>query len=87
MADTEKKTEQEPEDISEETPQEELSLEDSFDRLDELLKKMEDPDIPLEDAFVLYQQGVELLKKCNEKIDTVEKNIQVLNGDGKIGEL
>ncbi len=87
MADTEKKTEQEPEDISEETPQKELSLEDSFNRLDELLKKMEDPDIPLEDAFVLYQQGVELLKKCNEKIDTVEKNIQVLNGDGEIGEL
>ncbi|MCD8336431.1 MAG: exodeoxyribonuclease VII small subunit [Lachnospiraceae bacterium] len=47
---------------------------------------MEDRELPLEEAFSLYQQGLELMKSCNEKIDTVEKQILVLNGDGGFDE-
>lgn len=65
---------------------EKLSIEDAFGRLDTLLEKMEDKNTSLEDAFALYQQGMELLKHCNEKIDTVEKKIQIMNGDGGLDE-
>ncbi|MCD7735859.1 MAG: exodeoxyribonuclease VII small subunit [Lachnospiraceae bacterium] len=65
---------------------EELSLEDSFKKLDEVLERLEDREIPLEDAFTLYQQGLELLRRCNEKIDTVEKKILIMNGDGGFDE-
>ena len=34
------------------------SLEEMFARLDEILNNMEDPDISLEDAFSLYEQGM-----------------------------
>lgn len=64
----------------------ELSLEESFEKLDSLLERMEDRELPLEEAFSLYQQGLELMKSCNEKIDTVEKQILVLNGDGGFDE-
>ena len=64
----------------------ELSIEDAFERLDILLEKLEDRETTLEDSFVLYQQGMELLKHCNEKIDTVEKKIQIMNGDGGFDE-
>lgn len=67
-------------------PEAEPSLEESFEKLDGLLSRMEDRDIPLEEAFTLYQQGVELLRSCNEKIDTVEKKILVMNGDGGFDE-
>ncbi|MCD8348451.1 MAG: exodeoxyribonuclease VII small subunit [Lachnospiraceae bacterium] len=64
----------------------ELTLEESFEKLDSLLERMEDRELPLEEAFSLYQQGLELMKNCNEKIDTVEKKILVLNGDGSFDE-
>ncbi len=63
-----------------------LSLEASFEKLDELLERLEDREIPLEEAFSLYQQGVELIRRCNEKIDTVEKKILVMTGDGGFDE-
>lgn len=65
---------------------EELSLEASFAKLDEMLEKLENPELPLEESFRLYQQGMELLAHCNEKIDTVEKKILIMNGDGGLDE-
>ncbi|MCD7762618.1 MAG: exodeoxyribonuclease VII small subunit [Lachnospiraceae bacterium] len=63
-----------------------ISLEASFEKLDTLLERLEDREIPLEEAFTLYQQGVELIRRCNEKIDTVEKKILVMTGDGGFDE-
>lgn len=58
----------------------ELSLEDAFDKIDELMNEMSDSDIPLEKSFELYKQGMELLKHCNEKIEKVEKQVIELSG-------
>ena len=65
---------------------EELTLEESFEKLEEMLEKLEDRELPLEESFQLYQKGMELLKACNEKIDLVEKKILVMNGDGRLDE-
>lgn len=65
---------------------EELTLEESFAKLEEMLEKLEDRELPLEESFQLYQKGMELLKACNEKIDLVEKKILVMNGDGGLDE-
>lgn len=65
---------------------EDLSLEESFSRLDEMLNRMEERELPLEESFRLYQKGMELLAYCNQKIDTVEKKILVMNGDGELDE-
>lgn len=65
---------------------EEMTLEESFARLDEMLEKMEDRELPLEESFRLYQQGMALLVSCNEKIDVVEKKIRIMNGDGGFDE-
>ena len=61
-----------------------LSLEEAFARLDELVEKMEDREIPLEESFRIYKEGVDLLRQCNEKIDRVEKNMQQLDEDGTL---
>ena len=65
---------------------EEMTLEESFARLDKMLEKMEDRELPLEESFRLYQQGMQLLARCNEKIDVVEKKIRIMNGDGGFDE-
>lgn len=60
---------------------EELSLEQAFIKIDELMNEMSDEDIPLEKSFELYKQGMDLLNHCNGKIDKVEKQIKELNND------
>ncbi|MDD6066176.1 MAG: exodeoxyribonuclease VII small subunit [Firmicutes bacterium] len=69
----EKKTEQ----------KKEITLEEAFLRLDEIIGKLENRDTTLEDSFAGYQEGMELLKICNQRIDTVEKKILALNEDGE----
>ncbi len=56
------------------------SLETAFEELDGLIAKMEDRDLPLEDAFKLYQEGLKLIKYCNSAIDRVEKKIIEIHG-------
>ena len=66
--------------------QEEKPLEEMFTELDLLAGKLEDRETSLEDSFRLYRQGLELLKLCSEKLDTVEKKMLQLNEDGTFSE-
>ena len=68
--------------IAEEMPEE--SLEELFAKLDQVAKELESGDTSLEESFGLYQKVMEMLKLCNEKIDTVEKKVQVLEENGEI---
>ena len=57
-----------------------ISLEESFEMLDQLIEEMESDEISLEDSFMKYEQGMKLLRECNETLDTVEKKIQIIRG-------
>lgn len=70
---------------SEQTSQEE-TLEEVFAQLDDLAEKLEDKETSLEDSFNLYKQGMELLKFCSDKLDTVEKKMLQMNEDGRFSE-
>lgn len=64
----------------------ELSVEESFARLDELAEKMESGKASLEETFQMYAEGMQLLKNCNDKIDIVEKKMLQISEDGKLRE-
>ena len=66
---------------------EDKTLEEVFGQLDEIVEKLEESNASLEDSFKLYHQGMELLKICNDKIDTVEKKMMVLDDSGEQHEL
>ena len=57
-------------DIDEEKSNSEL-LEETFVKLENVVKDLEKEDISLEKAFDYYRDGVELLKICSEKLDDV----------------
>lgn len=59
----------------------ELSIEDIYDKLDGLIEQMDSDVISLEDSFKLYNEGLSLVKECNEKIEKVEKDIEVLENE------
>lgn len=60
----------------------ELTLDETFERLEAAIGKLEQEDISLEESFRVYKEGMKLIKSCNEKIDKVEKEVLKLNGDG-----
>ncbi len=62
------------------------TIEEAFETLEELVQKLEDSDITLEESFRVYKEGMELLKYCSEKIDTVEKKMLQMNEDGTVSE-
>ncbi|MCM1214775.1 MAG: exodeoxyribonuclease VII small subunit [Lachnospiraceae bacterium] len=66
--------------------QETYSLEENFARLEDTMEQLEREDIPLEEAFRAYSQGMAILKQCNDQIDRVEKQVLKLNEDGQLEE-
>lgn len=63
-----------------------LSLEEAFEQIEETIGHLEEDDITLEESFRAYQEGMKLLKYCNEKIDKVEKQVLKINEDGELDE-
>ncbi len=72
--------------VYQEKEKKEMKLEEALDRIDMLLKKMGDKEVSLEETFSLYQEGMQLLKRCNEQIDRVEKQMLQIDEEGQIHE-
>ena len=58
------------------------SLEELFEQLGNILEDMENPELSLEDSFMLYEQGMKKIQRCNQKLDTVEKKMLQITEDG-----
>ena len=54
------------------------NIEENFKELDELLEKMQDEEVSLDESFEMYKKGIEIVKDSNEQIDKIEKQIEVL---------
>lgn len=63
-----------------------MTIEEGFSLLEELIGKMEEPEVSLEESFALYNKGIKLVKECNDKIDYVEKQIKLIEGTEESGE-
>ena len=72
--------------IAQQTTDNEKNIEDVFQELDVIAEKLESSDTSLEDSFRLYKKGMELLKYCSGKLDTVEKKMLQMDEDGTLRE-
>ena len=63
---------------------EQLTLEENFAKLEDTIERLEAEDISLEDAFAAYSEGMAVLKKCNDQIDRVEKQVLKLTEQGTL---
>jgi exodeoxyribonuclease VII small subunit len=64
-----------------------VSLEENFAAIEEVLTKMEDAELPLEERFRLYEDGVKRLKECSGEIDMIEKKVKLLSDDGSLEDM
>ena len=66
----------------------ELKFEDALKRLEAIVSELEGEDVPLERALELFQEGVELGRRCGAKLDEAEHKVSVLleRADGTVEE-
>jgi len=55
------------------------SLESSLKRLEEIVEMLERGDTSLDDAVILYEEGVQISKVCAEKLKAAELKIKKLS--------
>ena len=72
--------------MAQQTTDNKKNIEDVFQELDVIAEKLESSDTSLEDSFRLYKKGMELLKYCSGKLDTVEKKMLQMDEDGTLRE-
>ena len=58
-----------------------VSIEENFDKLEEIITSLESNELPLEEAFKLYESGVRLTAQCTQQLDKVEKKLIVLRNE------
>lgn len=68
------------------TKKENRTIEEALEALDQMAQRLESSEITLEESFQIYKEGMELLKYCSKKIDTVEKKMLQMNEDGTVSE-
>ena len=53
----------------------EKSFEENLENLEEIVKKLENGDIPLDDAIKEFNKAMELAKVCDKKLKEAEKSL------------
>lgn len=63
----------------------ELSFEDALKRLEDIVRKLESGDVPLDQSIDLYSQGEKLRTLCQQRLEAAQAKIEkiTLNRDGK----
>ena len=56
----------------------ELNFEGAMDRLEKIVEQMESGKLPLEDLIVRYEEGMNLVKICQERLANAEQKIEII---------
>ena len=61
----------------------EIMFNQAMEQLEEIVRQLEQGDVPLEEALTLYQKGMELSKVCHDKLQNAEKHVVTMMQEGK----
>lgn len=54
------------------------SFEDTMRALEEIVRRLERGDLPLEEALAAFEDGVALVRKLNERLTEIEGRVEML---------
>ena len=54
------------------------SFEKNLERLDAIVRQLEDADLPLEKALQLYEEGMKLSQVCHKQLEEAEGRVEIL---------
>ena len=55
-----------------------MKFEEALDKLERIIRELEDGELPLEEGLKKYEEGVKLASFCQEKLEGAEKKISIL---------
>ena len=59
------------------------SFEASLEALEEIVRKLERGDLPLEQSLEFFEQGIRLSRECQERLSQAERRIEILLRDNQ----
>jgi len=55
-----------------------LSFESSIERLNEIIRALEEGNIPLDDTLKIFEEGIKLSQHCRKQLDEAEEKVKTL---------
>ncbi len=59
------------------------TFEASLEALEQIVRELEQGDLPLEKSMELFEQGIRLSRECQERLSQAERRIEVLLRDNQ----
>jgi len=59
------------------------SFESSLEALEQIVRQLEDGDLPLEKSLELFEHGIRLSRECQERLGQAERRIEILLRDNQ----
>jgi exodeoxyribonuclease VII small subunit len=63
-------------------PEKPDTFEKNLKQLEDVVARLEQGDLPLDEAMKLFQEGMRLSKLCSQRLSTVEQEIKKLVAEG-----
>lgn len=60
-----------------------MSFSEKMEQIDKIVKRLETEQIPLEEALVLFHEGVGLIRECQSFLKDTEQEIMILDENGE----
>ncbi|MBN1202537.1 MAG: exodeoxyribonuclease VII small subunit [Anaerolineae bacterium] len=73
--------------MSDDAAHTDLTFEQAFAQLEEIVARLESGDLTLEESVTLYEQGQTLARLCGTLLDTAELRVQQISDDGTLSPL
>ena len=61
--------------------QKETTFEEKMQRLEQIVRAMEQGDVPLDESLKLFQEGTQLVQTCNKLLDDAELQVKKIATD------
>lgn len=58
-------------------------FEKAFQQLEKIVQRLEAEELPLDESLQLFEEGIRLSRFCNQKLEEVEKKIELILADAK----
>lgn len=62
----------------------EKKFEEALERLEEIVKKMEEGNMTLDESLEAFEEGVRLSRFCSKKLDEAERKVEILLKDDEV---
>ncbi len=64
-----------------------MTIDETLEKLSGIIQQMESGGQSLEESLASFEEGIRLIKSCNQQIDKVEKKIKILSESGEASDM